>query len=95
MNKTELIAATYDKAHVSTGVSRNQVDGVLNAALEVILEELASGSAVNITGFGKFAVKATAARTGRNPKTGEPITIPAGKKVVFKVGAELKAQVNS
>lgn len=95
MNKTELIAAAYDKAHVGTGVSRNQVENTLNAVLDVMVEELASGGAVNITGFGKFAVKPTAARPGRNPKTGEPITIPAGKKVVFKVGAELKAQVNS
>ena len=95
MNKTEWIKAVQERAHVNVGVSLNQVENVLNHALEVIQEEVADGHTVNLTGFGKFEAKATKGRFGRNPRTGEGITIPAGKKVVFKPGAELKGAVKS
>ena len=56
-------------------------------------ESVAAGDSVKIMGFGEWSVKDTAARTGRNPKTNEPIEIAAGRKVVFKVWSQLKNSV--
>ena len=61
---------------------------------DVIAEALAAGDDVKITGFGGFEVKARAARTGRNPKTGETVEIPASKYVAFSAGSTLKEKVN-
>jgi DNA-binding protein HU-beta len=86
MNKSELVAAIAD----GNDFSVSAVENVINKALEVITRELAGGGDITIKGFGNFTVKSTAARDGRNPKTGESIKIPAGKKVSFKAGTSLK-----
>lgn len=89
MGKSELIKAIAGR----TGQTQAAVEDVLNGLTETIKEQLAAGDSVKIGGFGEWSVKETAARTGRNPKTGEPIDIAAGRKVVFKSGSGLKNAV--
>ena len=90
MNKLQLTEAVAAKADVSKKVAAEAV----NAILDVIAEALAAGDDVKITGFGGFEVKERAARTGRNPKTGEAVEIPASKYVAFSAGSALKDKVN-
>ena len=89
MNKTELVAAIAEKAELS----KKDSEKALNAALEAITEELTRGGKIQLIGFGSFEVKSRAARTGRNPKTKEPIAIPASTYPVFKAGKALKDEV--
>ena len=90
MNKAELIeavAAAADLPKASAGRA-------LDAVLDNITGALKEGDQVVLVGFGTFSVKDRAARTGRNPKTGEPIAIPAAKIPGFKAGKALKDAVN-
>ena len=89
MNKAELIAAVAEKA----GLSKKDSEAAVNAALDAITAALQEGDKVQLVGFGSFEVKSRAARTGRNPKTKEPIEIPATKVPVFKAGKALKDRV--
>ncbi len=89
MNKAELINAATEKA----GLSKKDTETAVNAAIEVITEALKQGDKVQLVGFGAFEVKGRAARTGRNPKTGKQISIPASKVPVFKAGKALKDAV--
>ena len=86
MNKAELIATTAEK----TGLSKEDTESVITAALDVISAALAENEKVQLVGFGAFEVKSRAARLGRNPKTKETIEIPASKVPVFKAGKALK-----
>ena len=95
MNKTDLIKAVQAKAHLDVGATTNTVENVLNHALGVIQDELAAGREVQLTGFGKFEVKASPARDGRNPKTGAPLRIEATKRIRFVPGKLFKEAVNS
>jgi DNA-binding protein HU-beta len=90
MNKTELIDAVAEAADISKMSAQRAVD----AALEAITRALGSGDAVTIAGFGTFQVKERPARTGRNPKTGEAISIAASKIAAFKAGKGLKDALN-
>ena len=90
MNKAELINAAADKA----GLSKKDMETALNAAIEVISQCLAEGEKVQLVGFGAFEVKSRAERTGRNPKSGLSIKIPASKVPVFKLGKALKDLVS-
>ena len=90
MNKSELVSAMAEK----TEMTKKDADKALVAFLEVVTEELAKGGKVQLVGFGTFDVAARAAREGRNPQTGKPMTIPASKAVRFKVGKSLKDAVN-
>ena len=90
MNKTELIAAIAEKAELS----KKDSEKALNAALSAITEELAQGGKVQLIGFGSFETKNRAARTGRNPRTKEAISIPASAHPVFKAGKALKDEVS-
>ena len=90
MNKLQLTDAVAQKA----GMTKKDVAEAVNAILDVIVEALAAGDDVKITGFGGFEVKERAARTGRNPKTGEAVEIPASKYVAFSAGSSLKDKVN-
>jgi DNA-binding protein HU-beta len=85
MNKTELVKKIAEKAEVSQA----QAKSVLEATLESVKEALQAGDAVQLIGFGTFSVAERAARTGKNPRTGEKITIPAKKVAKFKAGAGL------
>ncbi len=89
MNKAELIALTAEK----TNVSKKDTEAVITAALDAITAALAAEEKVQLVGFGAFEVKSRAARLGRNPKTKEPIEIPASKVPVFKAGKALKDAV--
>ena len=90
MNKTELIAAVAEK----TGLSKKDSDAAVNAVLNTITETLKADEKIQLVGFGSFEVKNRAARTGRNPKTKEPIEIPASKLPMFKPGKALKDAVS-
>ena len=90
MTKNELILEVARKSNLPV----KQATAAVNATLEVIGDELISGDEVKLIGFGKFSVKERAAREGRNPRTGEPIQLPASKLPVFTAGRAFKAAVN-
>ena len=90
MNKAQAVEALAGKM----GGSKADAAKALDAVVAVISEALAKGDDVKLPGFGSFEVAAVAARTGRNPRTGEEIKIPASKAPKFKAGAELKRLVN-
>ena len=90
MNKNELIGAVADAAGLSKADAGKAVDGVF----EAITNELKRGGDVRLVGFGTFAVSDRKATTGRNPRTGETINIPASKQPKFKAGKGLKDAVN-
>ncbi|MDO8895401.1 MAG: HU family DNA-binding protein [Nitrosomonas sp.] len=85
MNKTELIEAVATRSNTT----KTQTTAMLNGLLEVIQETMASGSDVQLVGFGTFSVTERASREGRNPATGVTMTIPAKKVVKFKPGKAL------
>lgn len=89
MNKTELIATVAE----STNLSKKDSEAAVSAVIDAITAALTQNERVQLVGFGTFEVKSRAARTGRNPKTKEPITIPASKVPVFKAGKALKDAV--
>lgn len=90
MNKSELI----DAVAAATDLPKASAGRALDAVLSGITEALAKGDQVALVGFGTFAVKERAARTGRNPQTGEEIKIKAAKVPGFKAGKALKDAVN-
>lgn len=89
MNKTELIAEVAKKA----GLSKKDAEKALNATLDVVTEALGAGDKVQLVGFGGFEVRHREARVARNPKTKEPIEVPATKVPVFKAGKALRDRV--
>lgn len=90
MNKTELIDAMADSADISKAAAGRAFD----AAVSAITDALKKGDQVSLIGFGTFMVRERAARTGRNPQTGETIQIKASKSPSFKAGKALKDAVN-
>ena len=91
MNKTELIAAMAEK----TELSKKDAEAALKAFTDVVSEELVNGGKIQLVGFGTFEVSERPAREGRNPRTGETMTIAATKTPKFKVGKALKDMVNA
>lgn len=90
MNKAELVSAIADKAELS----KKDAEAALKAFTDVVTEELKKGEKIQLVGFGTFEVSERAARTGRNPQTGEEMTIPASKAPKFKAGKALKDFIN-
>ena len=90
MNKTELVAAMAEQ----TQLSKKDAEAALKAFIDVVSEEMKKGEKVQLVGFGTFEVSERAARTCRNPRTGEAINVDACKAVSFKVGKDLKETVN-
>ena len=90
MTKSELILAVRDK----TDLTQKEAERIINAVFEAISEELTRGRKVGINGFGTFKVRERTVRQGRNPRTGEPIQLPASKLPHFKASGLLKAAVN-
>jgi DNA-binding protein HU-beta len=86
MNKADLIQAIVAKS----GLSKKDAEAAVAATFEAITDALKAGDKVALVGFGTFAVKARAARTGKNPKTGEAIEIAACKVPGFAAGKALK-----
>lgn len=89
MNKTELVASVAEKAELS----KKDAEKAVAAVLESIEGALKAGDKVAMVGFGTFEVKERAARTGKNPRTGEAVKIPAARVPVFKAGKGLKDAV--
>lgn len=90
MNKQDLVTKVADAADISKAKAAVAVDAVMDA----IKGTLKKGDSVRLVGFGTFSVSERAATTGRNPRTGEKIKIPASKQPKFKAGKELKEAVN-
>ncbi len=91
MNKSDLVAAIAQTSNLTKADAARALDAITGA----ITSALASGDNVSITGFGSFVVRDRAARTGRNPQTGETIQIKVSKVPAFKEGKLLKESVNS
>ncbi len=90
MNKSELIEAVAQSADLSKAAATRAVDAVF----ESITGALKENDTVSLVGFGSFTVRERAARSGRNPRTGDTIQIPASKVPGFKAGKALKDAVN-
>ncbi len=90
MNKSELINAIAENADLSKASAGRALD----ATIKAITDSLVSNEPVTLIGFGTFEVRERAARTGRNPRTGETIQIKAAKNPAFKAGKALKDAVN-
>jgi integration host factor beta subunit len=91
MKKADLVDAIAAKS----GAAKAQVQQLVEDVFELMAEALARGEKIDLRGFGTFSVRDSAARTGRNPQTGEPISIPARRMPGFKPGKELKDRVNT
>ena len=89
MNKAELVDAITQK----TNVSKKEADAILTAMIEEIVTAVASGSKVTYVGFGSFEPRKRQGRSGRNPKTGETMTIPASRVPGFSSGKSFKDKV--
>ena len=90
MNKGDIINAIADHAELS----KADAGRALDALIEVVKKSLKKGDSVSLVGFGTFAVRKRAARTGRNPRTGATIKIKASKLPAFKAGKALKDAIN-
>ena len=90
MNKAELVAKVAEKAGITKKDAEKAVAGIFAA----VQDALVKGDKVQVLGFGTFEVKERAARTGRNPQTGEELQIAASKNPSFKPGKALKEAVN-
>lgn len=90
LNKNDLIAAVAN----STGLSKSDSASAVDSVFDAIAGALKGGDEVRLVGFGTFSVTKRAATTGRNPRTGESIQIPASNQPKFKAGKGLKDAVN-
>ena len=90
MNKLDIIKVVAEE----TGLTQKEVAGVVDGFISTIIKELKKGTEVNVAGFGKFVVKNRASRTSINPRTKEPIKVPASKAPTFRAGKQFKDAVN-
>jgi DNA-binding protein HU-beta len=90
MNKTEFVEAIAKESGLTNADARKAVEAVIST----VEKTLKKGDEIALTGFGKFSVSKRAARTGRNPQTGEAVKIKASKAPKFTAGAGLKTAVN-
>ena len=90
MNKSELIDQIWRK----TQIPKKDCAAVVDAIMESITEALGAGDGVQLVGFGAFEVKERKARIGRNPRTKEPVTIPASRIPTFRAGKQLKKAID-
>ncbi len=90
MNKNELVAAVADRC----GLSKADVSRAVDATLETIMEALKKKDDVRLVGFGTYTVSERSASEGRNPRTGEPIKIPARKQPKFRPGKQFTQALN-
>jgi DNA-binding protein HU-beta len=91
MNKGDLVTKIAD----DTELTQKQVDEVINSLLEEIKKQVAKGEKITLTGFGTFSKRSRKGRTGRNPRTGEEIKIPASSVPAFSAGKQFKDFVKS
>jgi len=90
LNKNDLVAAVASES----GLSKSDATRAVESVFDSITNALKTGSEVRLVGFGTFSITNRKASTGRNPRTGEPIQIPASKQPKFKAGKGLKQAVN-
>ena len=90
MTKADLV----DKIHANTGLTKDGAFAYLETVLETIKKTLETAETVKINGFGSFVIKEKKSRKGRNPQTGEPITIAARKILTFKMSTVLKSAIH-
>ena len=90
MNKSEIAGRVADRL----GMNQSAVGDAVDAVFEAVSEALANGEEVRVVGFGTFGTRNRPARTGRNPRTGESLEIPASTAPAFKLGKALKDAVN-
>lgn len=90
MNKAELVGSVAEKAEVT----KRDAEKVITAVFDVVEEALAKGEKVQLVGFGTFEVRDRAARTGRNPQTGEEIQIAATRVPAFRAGKSLRDSIS-
>jgi integration host factor subunit beta len=91
MTKSDLVSRVADRM---PHVSKKDTETIVNEVFQSMMEVLKRGERIEIRGFGSFQVKLREPREGRNPKTGEIVSIPAKRSPFFKVGKELKERVN-
>lgn len=91
MNKTELVAAVSEQI----GVPKRTAEAVVNATINMIIDETANGNGVQLIGFGTFETVKRAARQGRNPQTGETVSVPATVVPKFRPGKAFKDAVTA
>ena len=90
MNRSELLSKISEKS----GLSKKDSDKALDAFIETVTEAVAKDDKVQIVGFGTFELRHRSERKGRDPRSGEPITIPASNSPAFKAGKPFKDAVN-
>lgn len=90
MNKADFVAAVADAAEVT----KTDAERAIDAVFKVVKNALKAGDSVSLVGFGTFTVRTRAARTGRNPRTGDEINIKASNVPAFKAGKALKDAIN-
>jgi DNA-binding protein HU-beta len=90
MNKAQLV----EKLSQKTNLPKNQAEEILDATIEIIQKTVSKGDEVKLVGFGTFSGLSKKARTGRNPKTGAPVSIPGSKVPRFKPGKDFKDLLN-
>jgi len=91
MTKAELIDQISKR---NVHMNQKEAEVVVNQIFDSMMDALVKGERIEIRGFGSFSVKSRPQREGRNPKTGEPVTIPAKRVPFFKVGKELHEKIN-
>jgi len=91
MTKAELV----DEVARNSELSKKDAEVIVQTVLDSIVDSLKSGQKVELRGFGSFRLRGRAARQGRNPKTGEKVSVPAKKVPYFKPGKDLKELINS
>jgi integration host factor subunit beta len=91
MTKSQLIERIAEKA---PDVPRREVEAIVNAVFDCMVEALRQGQRIEIRGFGSFAVKTRRPREGRNPKTGQRVSVPERRTLSFTVGKELRDRLN-
>lgn len=90
MTKADIVA----KIHTTTGLSKKDAAAMMESVFAIMKESLQAGESIKVSGFGNFEVKQKDARRGRNPQTGEAITIEARKVLTFKPSSVLKQSIN-
>ena len=95
MNGRELAMAAYDSARPGTFPNKEAAVNAVNAIFDEITKSLASGDKVVVTGFGRFESSTTTARVGRNPRSGEPVDIPARRHARFAPSPALRAKLRA
>ena len=90
MNKAELV----DIVAADAGTTKKDAEQIINKMMDMIIKTVSGGEKVTLVGFGTFEARNRKARLGRNPKTNEPLNIPAKRVAGFKVGKEFSEAVN-